>query len=573
MIDKNTNTTSATSLIAQASKKKLGEILVELNFLNEKQLAEVLAAQAKDGGRLGEIVVKKGFVNIDELLSVLSLQYQVPIIDLKKKSVQAQAISLVPEEMARKGALIPIELVDDFLIVAMAYPDDLVTLRDISTRTRKKVQVVLAGAAEINSAIDLNYRASSEIESSLKQVTTTTALKEDSSIELTAETPIAQSLYLILRQAVRDRASDVHIEPQPTRVRIRFRIDGRLHDMYYLPLSTHSALISRIKILASMNIAEQRRPQDGQFSIEVSNKEIDIRTATMSTAYGERAALRILDRTLTPLSLEEIGFLPEQLERYRKTLKSPFGLILVGGPTGSGKTTTLYASLNQFDAGSQNIITVEDPIEYKFENINQTQINPKADITFASGLRSILRHDPDIVLVGEIRDRDTATIVTQAALTGRLVLATIHANDAISVLFRLIDLGIEPYLLSPTLVAAVSQRMVRRICPHCKVKAEVLPLEEAAYVRELGEKPQTMYKGKGCNMCANTGFRGRVALVELFTMSESVRHLILRGAGTDEMKAAALKEGMTTMQHDGMLKAKQGITTISEVLRSTFSGF
>jgi general secretion pathway protein E len=573
MIDKKTNTTSATSLIAQASKKKLGEILVELNFLTEKQLSEVLAAQAKEGGRLGEIVVKKGFVNIDELLSVLSLQYQVPIIDLKKKSIQAQAISLVPEEMARKGALIPIELVDDFLIVAMAYPDDLVTLRDISTRTRKKVQVVLAGAAEINSAIDLNYRASSEIESSLKQVTTIAALKEDSSLELTAETPIAQSLYLILRQAVRDRASDVHIEPQPTRVRIRFRIDGRLHDMYYLPLSTQSALISRIKILASMNIAEQRRPQDGQFSIEVSNKEIDIRVATMSTAYGERAALRILDRTLTPLSLEEIGFLPEQLERYRKTLKSPFGVILVGGPTGSGKTTTLYASLNQFDASSQNIITVEDPIEYKFENINQTQINPKADITFASGLRSILRHDPDIVLVGEIRDRETATIVTQAALTGRLVLATIHANDAISVLFRLIDLGIEPYLISPTLVAAVSQRMVRRICPHCKEKAEILPLEEAAYVRELGEKPQTMYKGKGCNMCANTGFRGRVALVELFTMSESVRHLILRGAGMDEMKAAALKEGMTTMQHDGMLKAKQGITTISEVLRSTFSGF
>jgi general secretion pathway protein E len=573
MIDKSTNTMSATSLISQASKKKLGEILVELNMLTEKQLTEVLDTQSSEGGRLGEIVIKKGFVDNESLLSVLSLQYQVPVIDLKKKTIQAQALSLVPEEMARKGALIPIELVDDYLVVAMAYPDDLVTLRDVSTRTGKKIQVAMAGVTEIISAIDLNYRASSEIESSLKQVTSTTSLKEDSSIELTAETPIAQSLYLILRQAVRDRASDVHIEPQPTRVRIRFRIDGGLHDMYYLPLSTHSALISRIKILASMNIAEQRRPQDGQFSIEVGMKEIDIRVATMLTAYGERAALRILDRTLTPLSLEEIGFLPDQLMKYRKVLKSPFGVILVGGPTGSGKTTTLYASLNQFDPNVQNIITVEDPIEYKFENINQTQINPKADITFASGLRSILRHDPDIVLVGEIRDKDTATIVTQAALTGRLVLATIHANDAISVLFRLIDLGIEPYLISPTLISAVSQRMVRRICPHCKIKADVQPLEAEAYFKELGEKPGTLYKGKGCNMCANTGFRGRVALVELFTMSESIRHLILRGAGTDEMKAAALKEGMTTMQRDGMLKAKQGITTIGEVLRSTFSGY
>jgi type II secretory ATPase GspE/PulE/Tfp pilus assembly ATPase PilB-like protein len=296
--------------------------------------------------------------------------------------------------------LIPIEIVDNTLTVAMAYPDDVVSLRDIATRTGNKIQIVLAGTADITSAIDLYYRSGAEIESSLKQMVSDNKSKEDFALELTAETPIAQSLYLMLRQAVKDRASDVHIEPQSTKVRIRFRIDGSLHDMYALPMSTHSALISRIKILASMNIAEQRRPQDGQFSIEVNNKEIDIRVATMSTAYGERAALRILDRTLTPLSLEEIGFLPEQLERYRKILKSPFGVILVGGPTGSGKTTTLYASLNQFDSSTQNIITVEDPIEYKFTNINQTQINNKADITFASGLRSILRHDPDIVLVG-----------------------------------------------------------------------------------------------------------------------------------------------------------------------------
>jgi general secretion pathway protein E len=573
MIDNKSFSTSVSSLIAQASKKKLGEMLVEQNLITQQQLDNVLEIQAKEGGRLGQILVKQQIVNVHDLLAALSIQYNVPVIDLKKKSIQARAIELIPEEIARKSFLIPVELVEDSLVVAMAYPDDVVILRDISTRTGKNIRIVLAGATDIISAIDLNYKAGSEIESSLKQVSSSLNLKEDTALELTAETPIAQSLYLIIRQAVRDRASDVHIEPQPNKVRIRFRIDGGLHDMYSLPISVHSALISRIKILGSMNIAEQRRPQDGQFSIEVNKKDIDIRVATMATAHGERAALRILDRTLTPLSLEEIGFLPDQLERYRKILKSPFGVVLVGGPTGSGKTTTLYASLNQFDANSQNIITVEDPIEYKFENINQTQINTKADITFASGLRSILRHDPDVVLVGEVRDKETATIVIQAALTGRLVLATIHANDAISVLFRLIDLGIEPYIISPTLVATVSQRMVRRICPHCKDETKILPLEEAAYIRELGEKPQVMYKGKGCNMCANTGFRGRVALIELLTMSENLRHLVLSGAGTDEIKATALKEGMTTMQRDGMLKAKQGITTVSEVLRSTFSGY
>jgi len=329
--------------------------------------------------------------------------------------------------------------------------------------------------------------------------------------------------------------------------------------------------MSRIKILAEMNIAEQRRSQDGQFSTRVGKKDIDIRVATMATAYGERAALRILDRTLTPLTLQEIGFLPDQLEQYTRILKSSYGVVLVGGPTGSGKTTTLYASLNQFDRNTQNIITIEDPIEYKFADINQTQINNKAGITFASGLRTILRHDPDIVLVGEIRDKETASIVTQAALTGRLVLATIHANDAISIVFRLIDLGIEPYLISPTLIAALSQRMVRRICPYCKVLSEVSPEEEAAYIKELREKPGKMYRGTGCNMCANTGYRGRVALFELLVMSEGIRRLILSGASADEIRKKALEEGMLTVQRDGMIKAKQGITTISEVLRGTFS--
>jgi type II secretory ATPase GspE/PulE/Tfp pilus assembly ATPase PilB-like protein len=554
------------------SNKKLGEILVETNLITVLELSEALAIQQKEGGRLGEILLKGGFISSEQLLEALSVQHNVQVFDLKKADIQPQALSLVPEDMARKCNIVPLEVTNDSLTIAMAFPDDVLTIRDLNTRTGKQIRIFIAGSTDINNAIDLNYRAGKEIQHNLEKMGLAAESRDDSNLELTAETPIAQSLYLILRQAVRDRASDVHIEPQENRVRVRYRIDGILHNVYSLPLNAHSALISRLKILAEMNIAEQRRSQDGQFSIHVGNKEIDIRAATMATSNGERACLRILDKTLTPLTLEEIGFRTDQLEKFRRILTSSFGVILIGGPTGSGKTTTLYASLNQFNRDTQNIITIEDPIEYRFTDINQTQINPKAGITFASGLRTILRHDPDIVLVGEIRDKDTASIVTQAALTGRLVLATIHANNAISILFRLIDLGIEPYLISPTLIAAVNQRMIRRICSYCKVITRVLPLEEAAYIKEMGEKPHNIYHGKGCNMCANTGYRGRIALIEMLTMTEEIQKLVLSGASSAQIEAQTLKDGMTTMQKDGMLKVRQGITTISEVLRATCSG-
>jgi general secretion pathway protein E len=571
MIERYINEASINNLIAQGPKKKLGEILVEQKVITPEELAGVLEIQEKDGGRLGDIMVKQGLVKMDDLLVVLSSQYNVPVADIKKQQIQIEAISLIPEEVARKNYIVPLELFEENLIIAMAYPDDVRTIRDITTMTGKRVQIVLASPTEINTAIDLYYRAGKAIELSLGQITSRAETKAESVAEISAQTPIAQSLDLIIQQAVRDRASDVHVEPQENRVRIRYRIDGILHDMYSLPLTTHGPLMSRIKILAEMNIAEQRRSQDGQFSTKVGIKQIDIRAATMATAYGERAALRILDRTLTPLGLEEIGFLPEQMEKYRKILRSSYGVVLVGGPTGSGKTTTLYASLSQFNPNTQNIITIEDPIEYRFSDINQTQINNKAGITFASGLRTILRHDPDVVLVGEVRDKETASIVTQTALTGRLVLATIHANDAISIVFRLVDLGIEPYLISPTLIAALAQRMVRRICNYCKVKADVTAEEAAAYLKELGEKPGRMYRGSGCNMCANTGYRGRVALFELLVMTENLRRLVLSGASGDEIKDVALREGMLTVQRDGMQKAREGTTTVSEVLRSTFT--
>ena len=494
----------------------------------------------------------------------------IPTVELKEYQIDESALRTVPESIARKATLIPLSVSGDTLLLAMAYPEDIQTIRDITTKSGKRVRIVHASATEINNAINLYYRSSEEIENSLGKLEQSVSTKEIN-VEISAQTPVAQTLDLILAQAIRDRASDVHIEPQGKRLRVRFRIDGILHDMYSLPLSAHGSLISRIKILGEMNIAEQRRSQDGQMNMSVGDKEVDIRVATMATSHGERASLRILDKSITPLALDELGFLPEQLEKFRRTLRSPFGTILVGGPTGSGKTTTLYAALNQFDRREQNIITVEDPIEYKFEDINQTQINPKAGITFASGLRNILRHDPDIVLIGEIRDKDTAQIATQAALTGRLVLATIHANDAISIIFRLLDLGIESYLISPTLVAAQAQRMVRRICPYCKTSTQPSADEEAAYLRELGEVPINVYVGKGCTMCAKTGYRGRVALTEILVMSEKLRRMLLSSASADEIKAEALNEGMITMQQDGMLKAKLGITSYSEVIRATFT--
>ncbi|MCK4274796.1 MAG: type II/IV secretion system protein, partial [Dehalococcoidales bacterium] len=366
-------------------------------------------------------------------------------------------------------------------------------------------------------------------------------------------------------------ASDVHIEPQEDRLRIRYRIDGILHDMFSFPLSIHSALVSRVKILSGMDISEQRRPQDGQFSIKLGGNEVDIRAATMETPYGERVTLRILDKSLALFTLAELGFQPGVMKKYQAMLKSPLGMILVSGPTGSGKTTTLYASINELDRNERNIMTIEDPIEYSFMDINQTQVNTKAGITFASGLRAIMRHDPDVILVGEIRDTDTATTAIQSALTGHLVLSSIHANDAVGVLFRLMDLDVEPASISSTLIGIVGQRMVRRICPNCRTSYQPSEEERQSINRELEEKVTTFYHGTGCNLCANTGYRGRTGIFELLVMSEEIRNMLRSHANAGEIRAQAIAEGMVPMKQDGMLKAKEGITSISEVTRSVFS--
>ncbi|MFC1985266.1 GspE/PulE family protein, partial [Chloroflexota bacterium] len=391
------------------------------------------------------------------------------------------------------------------------------------------------------------------------------------SAEAIAQAPVVRAIDLLIKQAVRDRASDIHVEPQEDRLRVRYRIDGILHEVMSLPLSVHPPLLSRVKIMAGLNIAERRRPQDGQITFDMGDREVDLRTATTNTVYGEMVVLRILDKAFAFLPLPDIGFLPETLEKYLQMVKVPFGMILISGPTGSGKTTTQYATVNQLDAIGRNIITIEDPVEYHFTNINQMPVNPVAGLTFASGLRACMRLDPDIILVGEIRDTETAEIATQASLTGHLVLSSVHANDAVSTIFRMIDLGVEPFLLASALVGITAQRMVRRVCPYCSQPTPVSPDEQLAYEQEMNEKRSEFLIGAGCNFCAGTGYLGRTGIFEVLTTTESIRRLILSGASSDEIRAQAVKEGTVSLWHDGMLKVKTGKTTPYEVIRNVFS--
>lgn len=555
----------------RVARKSLGEMLVEENLIILEQLEDAQELQRRQKGKLYEILINQGLIKPEDLAAVRSVQLNVPLIDLKRHMVQPNTLRLIPEDMARKHTLIPLDIVGDSLVVVMADPEDIRTIEDVKTQAKMRVEVALGIPADIERAIDLNYRSSREIEKQVSQFAPATTEEARVTSELIAKTPIVETLDLLIAQAVKDRASDIHIEPEEDRLRIRCRIDGILHDVFSLPLSFHTPLVSRVKILAEMNIAEQRRPQDGQFSIKVGDRDIDIRTATMETAYGERATLRILDKSISLFTLPELGFLPDARKKYQAMLKSPLGIILIGGPTGSGKTTTLYASIMQLDRNERNIMTIEDPIEYHFIDINQIQVNPKAGITFASGLRSIMRHDPDVIMVGEIRDTDTATTAAQAGLTGHLVLSSIHANDAVGVLFRLMDLGVEPNLISSTLVGVIAQRMVRRICVNCRAPSQPTIEEQKAYEEELNQVSTTFYTGKGCNLCTNTGYRGRIALFELLVMGEEIRGMLRSNPSAGAIRAQALKEGMVTMKRDGMLKVKEGITSVNEVLSSVFS--
>ncbi len=553
-------------------RQRLGETLVETGQISAEQLERALELQRKQGRKLGEILVEQGLVTPEEIAAALSLQLNMPIIDLKLHAVQPNALLLVSEKLARKHTLVPLDIIDDSLVVVMADPEDIRAIEDVAAQAKMRVQPAVGVPAQIREAIDLNYQAQCEIEKQVKQFPGAARPRQETEAGVTrdaiAQTPVVRTVDLLITQALKARASDIHIEPQQNRVRIRYRVDGVLHDAMSLPLCTLEPLLSRVKILAEMDIAEHRHAQDGQFSFEAEGREADIRAATYETEYGETMVLRVLDKALLLFTLPELGFQPETLKKYRDMLNNPYGMILVAGPTGSGKTTTLYASINQLDRNQRNIVTIEDPIEYRFTDIKQTQINPKAGTTFATGLPAIMRLDPDIILVGEIRDADTARIAVQAALTGHLMLSCIHANDAVGVLFRLMDLGIEPYLICPALVGVVAQRIIRRICHHCREPYQPSTEERIAYEEEMGQEQTNFYHGAGCNFCAGTGYLMRTGVFEVLPLSEEIRRLLLKGASVCDIKAQALTEGMASLRHAGMLKVKEEVTDIQEVQRN-----
>jgi len=493
----------------------------------------------------------------------------------KKQLPQPEALALIPEVLARKFKAIPLTLKDNTLLVAMANPTDIFALEALGTRSRKHIEAIAASPEDIAEAIDFNYKAYDEVAKQIAGMTLTAPKPkpgaiEESKLDSIANTPIVQALTLIIDEAVKARASDIHLQPQEHNLRVRYRIDGTLYDMFTLPLETINPLCSRIKIMGNMNIADHHRPQDGHFSINAKGRFLDVRVGTVPTVYGEMVALRLLDKSRVNLSLGQLGFSPENLKDMETMIKAPYGMILVSGPTGAGKTTTLYASINTLDSTQQNIITIEDPVEYRFKNINQIQVNARADVTFAAGLRSILRLDPDVVLVGEIRDAETAGIAIQAALTGHLVLSSIHANDTAGAVMRLFDLGIEPFLVSSALIGVVAQRMVKRVCPNCGEMTPAPQLEQIAFHREIGEERTEFLYGRGCRFCANTGYHGRTGIFEVMTLNDHLRTLLLNKDEATKLRDAAIGQGMLTLLQDGMSKAKAGITTPSEVLRNTY---
>ncbi len=490
---------------------------------------------------------------------------------LLRQTPQPEALQLIPEALARRYNAIPLTISGKTLEVAMADPTDIFALEALVAQTRMRIKPVAATVEEIRDALDFNYKAYSEIEKHVSSISIPAGETDEKlAISIATDTPLVQALNLLIDEAVKARASDIHIEPEEDRLRIRYRIDGILQDTMSLPSTIHRALISRIKILAEMNIADHFRPQDGQFSTEAKGREIDVRVATAPTVWGETATLRLLDKSMATLGLAQLGMLPDSLAKYDSMLKVPYGMILISGPTGAGKTTTLYASISSLDTQGSNIITIEDPAEYRFKDINQIQVNNQAGITFASGLRSILRLDPDVILVGEIRDAETASIAVQAALTGHLMLSSIHANEVAGVLSRLLDLKIEPFLIASAVIGVVAQRMVRRICPDCSHLMEAPLVEQMAYEKEMGEKQTKFLYGTGCKSCTYTGYLGRTGIFEILTMSDSIRTLVSDRASSTDIRAQALKEGMISMGNDGMRKVKEGITTPSEVLRNAY---
>ena len=550
---------------------RLGALLVQAKLLSQEQLDRALSEQAKTQKSLGRILIDSGLVTEGDLVAMLSRQIGLEFVDLSEQPVDPTAAGLVTAALARRYEALPVGWDDDRLVLAMADPSNVFAVDDIRTVTKRELKVVVSTRAAILDAIEKYHRMDGEAESISAQAASESETDEDLARvkEVVEDAPIVKLVNMLISQAVADRASDIHIEPSEHDLRIRYRIDGVLHEVMRPPKSIQSGVISRLKIMADINIAERRVPQDGRVNVNLGGKQVDLRVATLPTVYGEKVVLRILDKSTALLKLSDLGFLPSSMERYAQSYRKPYGTILVTGPTGSGKSTTLYATLNILNEDTKNIITVEDPVEYRLPGVNQIQTNNKAGMTFAAALRSILRADPDIVLVGEIRDRETATIAIEAALTGHLVLSTLHTNDAATTPTRLIEMGVEPFLVASALDCIVAQRLARRLCDKCKEAYQATPAEVArlGWDLEADGAPEKLYRPTGCAACGRTGYRGRFAIHEVLTVTEEIERLIVEREHSEDIKKMAVAQGMLTLRQAGLTHVSRGTTSIEEILR------
>jgi type IV pilus assembly protein PilB len=550
--------------------KQLGDILLEGGLVSPSQLEAAYEEQERVGRALGRVLIEQGVLTESQLVSALATQIGLRFVDLAEYSVDGSAIGSVPGTVCRRHSAMPIGFEDGRLLVAMADPANVFAIDDIRSLTGMDVKPVVATRADVAAAIDRYYRADTDLDD-LTAVLDSQEEEDDLSKvkEIVEDAPIVKYVNLLITQAIQDRASDIHLEPTETDLRVRYRIDGVLHEVMRSPKAIQSGVISRLKIMADINIAERRIPQDGRLSVNAHGKKIDLRVATLPTVWGEKVVMRILDNSTARLDLADLGFSDDNYERYSRSFVKPYGMILVTGPTGSGKSTTLYATLNIISRPEVNVITVEDPVEYRLPNINQVQTNNKAGLTFASALRSILRSDPDIVLIGEIRDHETGQIAVEAALTGHLVLSTLHTNDAPSAITRLTEMGIEPFLVGSALDAVLAQRLARRLCPKCKEAYTPTPesLVQAKFPWQDGEALPELFRPIGCSVCAKTGYKGRLALHEVMTVSEDIERLAVERASSTAIESVAKSEGMKTLRDDGMAKVLAGVTSLDEILR------
>lgn len=549
--------------------RRLGDVLIASKVISKETLDRVLEMQKHDGGRLGELLVKKGITTEDEIIKALEIQLGIPKIVLKNHYINPEVPVLIKESMARRNSLIPLFLNKGILTIAMMDPLNIFAIEDVEIATGYKVRPVIATKDEILSSIAKYYgkqSAERAIEDFNREYTKFDISEEEFNLDV-KNAPVVRLVDSIIRQGVKAMASDIHIEPFEDCVRVRFRVDGELQEIMTPQKSTHSAIVTRIKIMGNMNIAEHRVPQDGRVEINVDGREIDLRLSALPTVFGEKIVIRLLDRSGFLIERSSLGLSKENSNILDKIIKKPFGIILITGPTGSGKTTTLYTILKEINSIEKNIVTVEDPVEYKLDGINQVAVNNKAGMTFASALRAILRQDPDILMIGEIRDSETAKIAVRAAITGHLVLSTMHTNDTASTVTRLMDMGIEPYLVSSSVVGVVAQRLVRKLCTECKEAYKATEYESTI----LGVKEATLYKSAGCKYCNTTGYKGRTGIHEVMAVDKDIRSIIDRKGTLDEIRNTSMDNGTKELREACIDMVLRGITSMDELLRVTYN--